>query len=501
MLLPEHYELMDDGVVVFKLENGESLSLTADQYLIMEDGLLLITDELALASVDSLPVMGSIRAQLLSDIPSVATIDDTVAEATPSQALAITQGTAPRLSEQVDLQTYEIAQSSDGTSNEVREAVAVGLTVSPGAMVLLSMLMTEGEQPPEFWSDSMVANSASTAITGSGVDSYLGYTSASTTAVDWLSNVGRGTGNVATFDMSAGGDNYGQFGEYAGGDGGSLKYIGGPGNDVLTFDEYYGEDGGTIDIDLSAGGDNSLTFYDEGAKGVLFKVIMGDGDDRINFADTSEALDRLGELNIDMGGGNNYFFGGGAFLESARDYQTGAYTLKAGNGNATFIFEQDPLTDGGSLTIDLGNGENSLTFLDGALSGAVVFAYIGGNERDTIKISDYFGGEEDGISSVSLDLGADVAEDTIHLSEGGDDTKFGQDASDPVQIINFDPDHDMIFIPGYASTASFTLTAANGGADTLITTPSGNNEFFALFSGVTTGEFTLSVAATTVAIS
>ena len=143
MLLPEHYELMDDGVVVFKLENGESLSLTADQYLIMEDGLLLITDELALASVDSLPVMGSIRAQLLSDIPSVATIDDTMAEATPSQALAITQGTAPRLSEQVDLQTYEIAQSSDGTSNEVREAVAVGLTVSPGAMVLLSMLKGE----------------------------------------------------------------------------------------------------------------------------------------------------------------------------------------------------------------------------------------------------------------------------------------------------------------------------------------------------------------------
>jgi len=500
MLLPEHYELMDDGVVVFKLENGESLSLTADHYLIMEDGLLLVTDELALASVDSLPVMGSIRAQLLSDIPSVATIDDTVAEATPSQALAITQGTAPRLSEQVDLQTYEIAQSSDGTSNEVREAVAVGLTVSPGAMVLLSMLMTEGEQPPEFWSDSMVANSASTAITGSGVDSYLGYTSASTTAVDWLSNVGRGTGNVATFDMSAGGDNYGQFGEYAGGDGGSLKYIGGPGNDVLTFDEYYGEDGGTIDIDLSAGGDNSLTFYDEGSEGALFTVVMGDGDDRINFADTSEALDELGELNIDMGGGNNYFFGGGDFLEYGDSYQTGAYTLKAGNGNDTFIFEQDPLTDGGSLTIDLGNGENSLTFLDGGPEDdGVVFAYIGGNGRDTIKISDDFGQSD--ISSVSLDLGADVAEDTIHLSVGGEDTEFGEDASDPVQIINFDPDHDMIFIPGYASTASFTLAAANGGADTLITTPSGSNEFFALFSGVTTGEFTLSVAATTVTIS
>ena len=65
LLLPEHYELMDNGVVVFKLETGENLSLTSDQYLIMEDGLLLITDELAQASVYSLPVMGSVRAQLL----------------------------------------------------------------------------------------------------------------------------------------------------------------------------------------------------------------------------------------------------------------------------------------------------------------------------------------------------------------------------------------------------------------------------------------------------
>ena len=65
MLLPEHYELMENGVVVFRLETGENLSLTSDQYLIMEDGLLLITNELAQASVYNLPVMGSVRAQLL----------------------------------------------------------------------------------------------------------------------------------------------------------------------------------------------------------------------------------------------------------------------------------------------------------------------------------------------------------------------------------------------------------------------------------------------------
>ena len=111
MLLPEHYELMKNGVVVFKLETGENLSLTADQYLILEDGLLLITDELAQASIYSLPVMGSVRAQLLSDLEQVATIDGTVAEATPAQTLSITEGQAPRLSEQVELQSYEVAQT------------------------------------------------------------------------------------------------------------------------------------------------------------------------------------------------------------------------------------------------------------------------------------------------------------------------------------------------------------------------------------------------------
>ena len=148
LLLPEHYQLMANGVVVFKLETGETLSLTSDQYLILKDGLLLITDELAQASIHSLPVMGSVRAQLLSDLAPVATVDGTVPEATPTpaQTLAITLGTAPRLSEQVDLQSYEIAQAGDGSSSEVGEAVAVGLSVSPGAMALLGMLMTS-EQP------------------------------------------------------------------------------------------------------------------------------------------------------------------------------------------------------------------------------------------------------------------------------------------------------------------------------------------------------------------
>ena len=167
MLLPEHYELMKNGVVVFKLETGENLSLTADQYLILDDGLLLITDELAQASIYSLPVMGSVRAQLLSDLEQVATINGTVAEATTIQSLSITEGQAPRLSEQVELQSYEVAQASDEASSETEEALAVGMSVAPGAS-LLGMLMTS-DQPT---SDQPSSNAAPV-IEESGFSSML----------------------------------------------------------------------------------------------------------------------------------------------------------------------------------------------------------------------------------------------------------------------------------------------------------------------------------------
>ena len=165
MLLPEHYEVMENGVVVFKLETGENLSLNADQYLILEDGLLLITDELAQASIYSLPVMGSVRAQLLSDLEQVATIDGTVAEATPAQTLSITEGQAPRLSEQVELQSYEVAQSSDSDNDEVEGLLPLGLSGGAGGMALLGMLMTS-DQPT---SDQPSSN-ASPVIEVSGFD-------------------------------------------------------------------------------------------------------------------------------------------------------------------------------------------------------------------------------------------------------------------------------------------------------------------------------------------
>ena len=62
-----HYQKLDDGTVLLTLTTGENISLSNDQYLIMEDGVLLIVDQLAQAAVSQLPVLGSLRLPNYSD--------------------------------------------------------------------------------------------------------------------------------------------------------------------------------------------------------------------------------------------------------------------------------------------------------------------------------------------------------------------------------------------------------------------------------------------------
>ena len=163
-MLPEHYELMESGVVVFKLETGENLSLTADQYLILEDGLLLITDEIAQASMYSLPVMGSVRADLLSELQPVRSFNGSVVKAQGNEPVWSGEGDAPQLFEQVAFERFELAQApapeeeGDAGGNT---ASMLGLVGGAGALALLSMLTTsdqpeaeeaeEAEPPVEYW--------------------------------------------------------------------------------------------------------------------------------------------------------------------------------------------------------------------------------------------------------------------------------------------------------------------------------------------------------------
>lgn len=192
MLLPEHYELMQDGVVVFKLETGEKLSLTADQYLILQDGLLLITDEIAQASMDTLPVMGSVRSELLQDLQPVRSPDGTILQTSNSLPLWSGEGDAPRLFEQVDIQRFEIAQAADEEANEDGGAftgwqLTEGGALAGGMLALIALASSpeeeEVDQPEEvvtfdavvFHGTENLGNSLSSAgdIDGDGYDDII----------------------------------------------------------------------------------------------------------------------------------------------------------------------------------------------------------------------------------------------------------------------------------------------------------------------------------------
>jgi len=149
MLLPDHYELTDGNVVVFKLETGEELTLSPDQYLIMQDGLLLITDELAQASIQSLPVMGSVRSEFLRDLSEMSTpTESEVTLATPEQARSILDGDAPRLFEEVSIERFELAQAVPSEEDEGNSGAltAGGATIIGG---LIAAGIFGGDNPPE----------------------------------------------------------------------------------------------------------------------------------------------------------------------------------------------------------------------------------------------------------------------------------------------------------------------------------------------------------------
>ena len=143
LLLPDHYRINDDGTLVFSLESGEQLSLIEDQYLVLDSGLLLIVDELAQNAMAKLPVMGSLRTELLTEVKPVRGPDGAIVEVSSNQPLWSGEGPALHLFEKVDLQTYEIAQSTEAApdaADGISGTLIGGAGLISGLGALLSLL-------------------------------------------------------------------------------------------------------------------------------------------------------------------------------------------------------------------------------------------------------------------------------------------------------------------------------------------------------------------------
>ncbi len=388
VLLPDHYSLQEDGVVVFSLTTGEQMTLSDDQYVILDGGLLLIVDELAQNAMTQLPVMGALRTELFMEFQPVRSPDGSIVEASNAQPLWTGEEAAPRLFEQVDIQRFELAQNGSeaetqsGTNiGQITSAAAGGLSLA-GLSLASGIIGTEpeaaaeevpatepaAEPEPEFWTDDDIADSASVAITGSSGDSFVGYTAASTTATTTpLTNVGYGPGKAATFDMTAGGNNYLLAGDGAGREG-AFTYTGGAASDTLEFGEYLGYSEGQATFNMVRGGKNSLSAQESaGGKYGSLDYQGGEGSDSLTFGD---ALGVGGAVTLDLG------------KDTAADTVTflgtigvsGVVTIK----NFNFNHDTIDVELGVSATAEeIEDASGDLTWTDGDEDHTIIFEGIG----------------------------------------------------------------------------------------------------------------------------
>lgn len=158
-VLPDQYDLVDHGLAVFTLETGEKVSLTADQYVVLSDGLLLIADEIAQGLFAELPVLGSVRLSSLEDHTVIlsASADPSEVSATASQSSD--DPDQLRVFESLDLDRYELAQNNEQSNAEnfgssaaqttTSGLAAAGSTLASLALMFASSGEEEADTPTE----------------------------------------------------------------------------------------------------------------------------------------------------------------------------------------------------------------------------------------------------------------------------------------------------------------------------------------------------------------
>ena len=113
LILPAHYRVLENGRVIIARDNGQQLTLEPHQYAILDAGLLLIVDELALRSISSLPTVGERPTGLTADLQPVRSHDGSVVTVGSAQPLWSDQAPVSRLSDRIDIERYELAQAID----------------------------------------------------------------------------------------------------------------------------------------------------------------------------------------------------------------------------------------------------------------------------------------------------------------------------------------------------------------------------------------------------
>ena len=133
-VLPQGYRKTDDGRVILRTQDGQPLYLTEEQFVILEDGLLLVTDELAQNTMQNLPVMGALRANGLLTGTPLASDDGGFIETTTDNPVW-TGGRGPI--QDFGLGTYQLAQAGVAkVAEETVDTVDTDLLLGSGVSLI-----------------------------------------------------------------------------------------------------------------------------------------------------------------------------------------------------------------------------------------------------------------------------------------------------------------------------------------------------------------------------
>ncbi|MDB2403438.1 hypothetical protein N9W16_00490 [bacterium] len=432
ILPPDHYRLADGNSAVVSLETGQQVTLNSDQYIIFEDGVLLVVDDTAHAAMIKLPVIGLTLVQLGSDYSVPLRLGEGQLVVNHDRKPIWTgDGQAPRVFDQIDIQRYEIAQATvDGDNGDNGNlGVIAGAGGASMSLVGLALLTSWGTgQPteataaasdtdaptsavgPEFVTNAQIPDEDDVTFTGSSGESFIGITP--------LNEVGDGLGNIATFDMSAGGDNI-FFASTAKRWAGELEYTGGNSADTLVFGQGLARGDGEATFDMTAGGRNVVALGGEDANdGGSFLYKGGASTDIVDFGEGS--METATTVSVDMSAGGTNLVKGGAYFSYDSPFN---YT---GGPDRDMVIADEYVGSYSVASFDMQAGGNNLLSMHDYIGYSGTVAYTGGSATDNIV------GSYDAHGALTFDLSqggnnlfvAGTAQERIDYKAGPDEDTF-----------------------------------------------------------------------------
>ena len=143
---PTNYSVIEDGSVIVKLKTGDKLRLDANQFVTLEDGSLIVANEINLASSHTLLGPKSQKTLTPSSDEQGTPISHTEIAGSTSQLASIFMDPTLGQSGPAGLERYELAQAGIESVKGAGEGLQAGLTVLPLSMLLLDMLTAKDQQ-------------------------------------------------------------------------------------------------------------------------------------------------------------------------------------------------------------------------------------------------------------------------------------------------------------------------------------------------------------------